>query len=82
MRFTKAALKGFKRLPAEVRVNVSKKLTELSASPFDSRAVKKLKGLDDSYRLRCGDYRLVYTVDGRVLIITVIKIAHRKEVYK
>ena len=58
-------------------------MTELSESPFEGKHdVKKLQGVHGGYRLRCGDYRIVYAIDGKVLVITVIKIAHRKEVYR
>jgi mRNA interferase RelE/StbE len=44
--------------------------------------VKKLVGMENLYRLRVGDYRVVYTLDDTILLILVVKIAHRKDVYK
>lgn len=44
--------------------------------------VKKLQGDDNSYRLRVGDYRVIYEVVDNVLIVTVIKIGHRSDIYK
>jgi mRNA interferase RelE/StbE len=42
----------------------------------------KLAGSQHIYRIRVGDYRVIYEVIGRVLIIEVIRVAHRKEVYR
>lgn len=81
--FTNIALKSFRKIPEQARKQINKKLTKLSQDPFDRmNDVKKLHGVDEGYRLRSGDYRVVYTIDGKALIVTVIKIAHRKEVYK
>lgn len=44
--------------------------------------VKKLQCDDNSYRVRVGDYRVIYELDDDVLIVTVIKIGHRSEIYK
>ncbi len=45
-------------------------------------ACKKLAGRDASYRFRIGDYRIVYTVNDREIVIEIIKIGHRREVYR
>jgi mRNA interferase RelE/StbE len=43
---------------------------------------KKLKGVDSVYRIRINDYRVVYSIIDQCLIIQVIKIGHRKEIYQ
>lgn len=43
---------------------------------------KKMKGTENAYRLRFGNYRIVYTISDAILTITVIKVAHRKHVYR
>ena len=43
---------------------------------------KKLAGVSKIYRIRVGDYRVVYEIEDRVLVITVIRVAHRREVYR
>jgi mRNA interferase RelE/StbE len=45
-------------------------------------ACKKLAGRDAAYRLRVGDYRIVYTVSDREIVVEIIKIGHRREVYR
>lgn len=42
---------------------------------------KKLKGSKDLWRLRVGDYRVVYAIDDGIRVVAIEKIAHRKEVY-
>jgi mRNA interferase RelE/StbE len=42
--------------------------------------VKKLEGEKDLYRLRVGDYRIIYTIRDRELIVLVLKVGHRREV--
>ena len=44
--------------------------------------MKKLQGDDNLYRIRVGDYRIVYEIKNNVLLLTVIEIKHRSEVYK
>ena len=43
---------------------------------------RKLQGSDDAYRIRVGDYRVIYTVDDAVLIVAVERVSHRREVYR
>jgi len=44
--------------------------------------VKKLKAEEGFYRVRAGDYRIVYTIDDATSTVVVVKIAHRSEVYE
>jgi mRNA interferase RelE/StbE len=46
------------------------------------RGCEKLAGFDDRFRLRQGDFRVVYSVDDRGHTIVVVKIGHRREVYR
>lgn len=42
---------------------------------------KKLKG-EDAYRIRVGDYRVIYEIDDDIILVTVVSVGHRKDVYK
>lgn len=53
----------------------------LEHNPFPA-ASTKLIGKPHTYRLRVGDYRVIYEVDGRILKVYIIRIDHRKDVYK
>ena len=54
--------------------------TTLSESPYDGK--KLIGNLSDFYRLRVGDYRIVYSIDEDIVTVEVVKIRHRKDVYR
>lgn len=56
-------------------------LRKLAENPRPAKATK-LKGLDELYRVRVGSYRIVYTIEDQKLLILIVRIAHRKDVYK
>lgn len=81
--FTKSSKREFDKLPAKVKNKVVEALVLLSKNPFSELLkIKKLKGVESLYRFRIGDYRVVYEVRQDVLVILVIKIGHRSEVYR
>jgi mRNA interferase RelE/StbE len=81
--FVKSAAKEFERLPTKVRSKVTEALHLLSLNPYSELIkIKKLKGANDLYRIRLAEYRVVYEIRDRELIILVIKIGHRREVYR
>ena len=43
---------------------------------------KKLKGVKNSYRIRVGDYRIIYKIVDNLLVIEIVAIGHRKDIYK
>ena len=57
------------------------RLGELAENPFAVPNVKKLTG-HPGYRLRVGDWRVLYLVERDVLVIYVIEVGHRKEIYR
>lgn len=77
----KSAFKELSKLPNTIFVSISDKINTLDKNPFPS-GYKKLKGSKNYYRLRVGNYRIVYSVYQDVLIIEIIRIRHRKNVYK
>ncbi|PHM07297.1 type II toxin-antitoxin system RelE family toxin [Nostoc sp. 'Peltigera malacea cyanobiont' DB3992] len=81
VKFSKGAKKQFRKLPLDVQERIQTKINDLAIEPRPN-GVKKLQGDDNSYRIRVGDYRVVYELDDDVLIVTVIKIGHRSEIYK
>ena len=81
--FVKSAQREFERLSSRMRSKTVEALGLLVQNPYSELLkVKKLKGAEDLYRIRLGDYRLVYEIRDELLIILVIKIAHRREVYR
>ncbi|MBN3927228.1 type II toxin-antitoxin system RelE/ParE family toxin [Nostoc sp. NMS4] len=79
--FSRGAKKQFRKLPIDVQQRIQTKINELAIEPRPN-GVKKLQGDDNSYRVRVGDYRVVYELADDVLIITVIKVGHRSDIYK
>jgi mRNA interferase RelE/StbE len=58
-------------------------LARLGDDPYREDAdVKKLAGSDNLYRLRVGNYRVAYQIDNGRLVILVVKVAHRREIYR
>ncbi|MBI4236853.1 MAG: type II toxin-antitoxin system RelE/ParE family toxin [Deltaproteobacteria bacterium] len=81
--FVKSARKEFDRLPTKTQAKTIEALNLLSQNPYSELLkIKKLKGADALYRIRLGDYRIIYEVRNDRLVILVIKIGHRREVYR
>lgn len=76
-----AVEKQMDRLPAKVRQRVVGALEELRDNPRPSGCVK-LQGEDDLWRIRVGQYRVVYTIQDDALIVLVVRVAHRKDIYR
>lgn len=79
--FTKAAAKALASMPANTRSLVKSKLEALAADPSNAQNVKKLAGRP-GYRLRVGDWRVIYTVDDGRLVVLVLDIGTRGGIYK
>ena len=76
-----SAEKAFGKLSKAVQIKIVEALEQLSVNPRPS-GIKKLKSTFNFYRIRVGEYRIIYTIDDTVLIVTVVKIAHRKDMYR
>jgi mRNA interferase RelE/StbE len=79
--FTKAAEGDFDNLSGQVRLRVDRKIQSLRANPRPNGA-EKLTGSKSEYRIRVGDYRILYSIDDPRKTVTVIRIRHRREVYR
>jgi mRNA interferase RelE/StbE len=80
IRYTAAALKALRRLPRNVADLIRQKVQEVAANPAAARNVKKLKGRE-GYRLRVGDWRVVYDIEDGVLVLIVIDVGPRGGIY-
>lgn len=76
----KSVQKELDRLPDEVAQRILARLTELEVNPRPAD-VKKLKGRS-AWRIRVGDYRVIYEIQDRALQIIVITVGHRREIYR
>ena len=78
---TRSAEKQLKKLPADAQRKIAAIIVSLGIEPrpFGS---KKLSGSASSYRMRAGDYRIIYDIYDREVVVSVLKIGHRKDIYK
>ncbi len=79
--FKRSAAKSLRKLPRSVQKGILNKLTVLENSPPPEKETK-LKGDNPFHRIRVGDYRIVYEYQNDILVILIIKVAHRKDIYK
>ncbi len=81
VKFTKGARKMFRKLSQELQDRIQTKIDDLAIEPRPN-GVKKLQGEENSYRIRVGDYRVIYDIFDDVLLVSVVDIGHRSKVYK
>lgn len=75
------AERQLKALTEPVQKRIVKRLRTLKESPRP-QGVKNLAGEEDLYRIREGDYRIIYTIQDKQLTVLVVKIGDRKEIYR
>ena len=78
---TSSAEKELKKLSGQIIARIMPRLEHLAFNPRPS-GCKKLRGGDDEWRIRVGDYRTVYTIDDARRQVVVTRIRHRSEVYE
>lgn len=83
LRFLGRAIDDLARIDRAHRRIIKEKLLILAEDPeVLKNNIKKLKGdLEDLYRLRVGRYRIVFRKDGKGLVILIVRIGHRKNIY-
>jgi mRNA interferase RelE/StbE len=79
--FVSRAERGFKRLSADVQDRIISEINSLAEEPRPAGAVK-LTGSENLYRVRVGDYRVIYAVEDDFLLVLVVEIGHRREIYR
>lgn len=80
--YTKQALKAFREMPRETSILVRQKLEQIAEAPFAPHPnVTRLQGRE-GYRLRQGDWRVIYEIQKERIVILVLEIGLRKEVYR
>ena len=76
-----AVVAEIRALPGSARTRVKDAIDGLAEQPLP-HGVSRLKGRANAYRLRIGQYRILYEVHATEIVVYVIGVAHRKEVYK
>lgn len=81
IQFAPAAAKQLEKLDAPVRRRIGAAIDGLvdNARP---QGAKKLQGSDDLWRIRIGDYRVIYEIHDRQLLVVIVTIGHRSDIYR
>ncbi|MGY3615129.1 type II toxin-antitoxin system RelE family toxin [Bradyrhizobium sp. USDA 10063] len=81
IRYTKAATKALMKMPANTAQLVRGKIRQYAADPASlANNVKKLQGREDEYRLRVGDWRVIFTQEG--VVLDVLNVRPRGSAYE
>ena len=75
----RSAVKEIKKLPSKDLKKILAKIFSLADNPRPNGCVKL--SADDKYRIRVGVYRILYEIKDKLLVIIVVKVAHREDVY-
>jgi mRNA interferase RelE/StbE len=78
---TSSAEKELRKLSRQLIARIVPRLEDLASNPRPS-GCKKLQGGDREWRIRVGDYRVVYTIDDAKLLVEVTRVRHRSDVYQ
>jgi mRNA interferase RelE/StbE len=82
-RWRERAVRQLRAIPQPAALTILQALTPLGDDPRRPDAnVKKLTGYEDRYRLRVGDYRVIYDVTEKELVILIVGVGHRREIYR
>ena len=82
-RWRERAVRQLRAIPQPAALTILQALTPLGDDPRrPDTNVKKLTGYEDRYRLRVGDYRVIYDVTDKHLVILVVGVGHRREIYR
>lgn len=79
--YKKSVEKELRKLPATQLKGLVAKIQALAANPHPEGSVK-LRGSSDLFRIRHTDYRIIYQVRNEKLVILVVKVGHRREIYR
>ena len=80
LRIKPSAVKEIEELPRKDRARVARRIRELSEKPRPYGCEKLSE--EEKYRIRQGNYRIVYSIDDAQLLVLIVKVGHRKEVYR
>jgi mRNA interferase RelE/StbE len=81
VQFARSAAKEFRSLPDNIKNRIGIAMDSLCLNPRP-RGVRKLVGCEHLYRIRVGQYRVVYEIDDGTQRIRITRVRHRREVYR
>ena len=77
----KSALRELKHLDRKIIPRIISAVESLSKNPFPA-GVRKLQGAENTYRVRIGEYRVIYEIIDVRVVIVVLRVRHRREAYR
>lgn len=81
LQFKSSAWRTIQKLDRSARGRIVEVIMGLSENPRPRQAVK-LSGKGGYYRLRTGDYRVIYEVQDRALVVLIVRVGHRRDIYR
>lgn len=78
--FKQSVAKDLRQTPGKDVQRILKRIDSLANDPRPAD-MEKLSG-DDKYRIRQGNYRILYTIEDSVVTVTIVKVGHRRDVYR
>ncbi len=81
LQFRSSSVRQLGKLPQEVQRRIRTATEALRDDPRPHGAIK-LAGADDRWRIRIGDYRVIYTIADGILVVVVVEIGHRRDIYR
>ena len=81
VRLAPRAERELKKLFRQIQSRIKKKIDLLGENPLPD-GVKKMAGNDSLFRVRVGDYRIVYVIENERLTVLIVAVGHRREIYR
>jgi mRNA interferase RelE/StbE len=81
IKFRPSVEKDLRTLPRKELIRIKSKIEAL-AEDLPGPAITKMKGNNSFHKIRVGDYRIIYEIHADILVILIVKIGHRKNIYK
>jgi mRNA interferase RelE/StbE len=75
------AERQLKKIPSEEAIRILRSISLLAADPRPA-GCRKLSGFESIYRIRIGNYRVIYEIDDKRILVIILKIGHRKDIYR
>ena len=79
--FNSHAARAFRKLSPDVRLRLKPAIDALAWEPRPF-GVEKLSGEENTYRIRVGDYRIFYEIHDDILLVVLVEVGHRREIYR
>ncbi len=76
----KSAAKELSKIPKKELVKILDRIERLSVDPHPARSIKLTN--QEKYRMRIGNYRVLYSIEDAVLTVFIVKVGHRKDIYR